>query len=354
MVRCGMCQALLLAQPPVASIVAAVPPPVVMPPAQPVPPPPTPPRIAPPLAEGVQLSLDELDDLLPDNSPELPEVIEEVPEEKPRKSPGPPLSLERACDVVDALQQSSRKPVPTLPEEPSKGMTNADRMHRVGLGLGFLAAKIMLLVAAAFLGMTTSLVATLIVAIQAEDRSGKPPGGMGFFHVMGYVILCLGVAAIVCGGVGSLLCFWSPRKSRARVHIMISFVLEAGAILFSLIGGIIMVNKTQEGTILNHIATFLSFVAWIFFMIFLRMIAEYMHDSGSAGEALRLLLFAIILAVAGPVCLVILALAFSKVPLMGLFMVIGGAIFWLAAYLKIMIGILNVIAILRQKIDSRW
>jgi hypothetical protein len=354
LVRCGLCQSLLVAQPPVAAIVAAEPPPVVMPPPQPVPVSPPPPRIAPPLAEGIQLSLEEPELLPPEVPQELPQEPKEVPERRPNRLPEPPLSLERACDVVDALQRSSRDLVPTRAEEPSRGMSNAERMQRVGTGLAFLYAKLLLILAAAFLSMTTSLLASLVIAIQEQDRSGKPPGGMGFFHVTGCVVLCLGASAIVCGGVGSLLCFWSPRKSHARVHIMISFVLEAGGALFSLLGGIFMLSKAPEGRVLSHFATILSFAAWIFFMIFLRMIADYLRDKGTADEVVRLLVLAIILGVAGPVCLIILAVAFARVPLVGVFMVIGGALFWLAAYVKIMIGILNVIAILRQKIDSRF
>lgn len=318
LVRCGQCSAVLTVPDPPTAAVAVIPlARVVEQPVQPL----------------IVLSLDE---------------PAEAPEEVPIK-----LAGNEAPAATGAARRSSRAGKRDQIGS-GKGMTSSDRMQRVGLGLGFHYAKLLCLLGAIALTVCVVVVAMMIVAFHAQDRTAPPPAGARGLAVLALVALLLVTAATVCGVLGSLFCCWAPRKSQARVYSLISLVLESAGVLFTLFSFLFTLRSPAEGEVLSRLATLMSFAGWIFFMVFLRVLAYYLHDRGTADEVLRLLILAIILSVGGPVILVVLALAFAKIPLTGVFVLLGGATLWLACYVKIMMGILNAIAYLRQEIATRW
>lgn len=107
--------------------------------------------------------------------------------------------------------------------------------------------------------------------------------------------------------------------------------------------------------ILNLIAVLGFFVAWICFMIALRNLAYYLKDEVTGDEAIKLMLFTIIITPLGPIflfftVLVLLATSPFLTGMVALVILIG----WLVGLGKTMFGILNLLATLRQNLQTRW
>lgn len=256
-----------------------------------------------------------------------------------------------APQAVDELEIIDEPPVEELvvlddgEPRPRKKMKESERMKRAYLGLGFVYAKfICLIVGMLFMGLTS-------IALFFSS------GGI----LVGCLSLPLAAATPLLGLIGALLCFWVPKRSRSRLHIQVSFGLDAGSILAAglgmalfLIGGVIGI----VGVSLLFLSSVASIVACLLFMQFLRALAYYPRDKGTANESEGVMVLWLLVTV-GPMVLAPLVTGVGALgkSILGvcLLVVIDPLSFILFIYFfKVQLRMLNLIAAVRQRIVSRY
>lgn len=219
--------------------------------------------------------------------------------------------------------------------------TVSDKLSRVNLGLGFHYAKCLSQVVAILLNLMA------VAMVVAAGRGGKDPSA--FFTCMGGVA---GFVAILCGGAGSALCFFVPRKSETRTLILVSAALEGGSLFLLLVGSLVWMSSKGTGGAIVQTSQVFSLAGWVMFMIFLSTLSRYLGDETTADQTIKLLLMQLGL-IFGTI--VVMSMVASTLPLSAAGVSLAGvALLSGALNIKIAMGILGVIGSMRQLIASRW
>jgi hypothetical protein len=230
-------------------------------------------------------------------------------------------------------------------------MTSSDRMKWARLGLGLQYAK--------FLCNIGSLVLTGLTAIVGSIA----PDGVLVLVLRGLNMpLSLGTTLLGLGG--ALLCFWVPKKSRARGLIVFSFALDAGAVVAVSVGLVLMLVGGMVGALAGGLLVGLGALATLgaclLFILFVRALAFYLGDKGSGNEGMEILVRWIIMMVLAPFVLspvAGLAVVSGKSiagAICALVFFAGFALTWLTFYIRTLLRLLDLIATVRQKIASRY
>jgi hypothetical protein len=158
-------------------------------------------------------------------------------------------------------------------------------------------------------------------------------------------------ATPVLGLVGSLLCLGIPRAARACRYIAVAVVFD---LLPLVLGYFVATDYFSEPEVLlaSIAAPAAQFVAWTFFMVFLRELARYLNRDIEAEEALRLLKMWILLITFAAL---VTGITFRVADLIGYFLVlvIPLALYFFYLLLKFLLDQLGLIGTLRQVIRSR-
>jgi hypothetical protein len=272
------------------------------------------------------------------------QVVFAVPEAGIRTStPAPAVPL-RPREVLQPDPQELDW-VEEVPQGPQKRkMKTRQRMARTKLGLGFHYAKFLCTIA----GIALSVLALAFTVITRGGALGLAVGCLSW--------LTHAVTPLL-GLVGSLLCFWVPRKAQARVLVQVSFGLDAGSILVAFVGILTGFAGEREASAVFFVLSILgALAASILFMLFLRALAFYLDDEVSGNVALQILIHWI-LALAVPPCLLFLLVLVAiqtRILFLGQLFVYGGLVVWLVVYVKVLLNLLNLIATIRQTIAARY
>lgn len=217
----------------------------------------------------------------------------------------------------------------------------------VNVGLGFHYARLLVYLVSILIWMATILIAGLSGAAQSGDTLGL----LRFLEVV--LIIGMLIVTPLLGLAGSILCLWVPGGSGARPWISLALALDT--VLFPL-----AVVRTLAGLgptavlVLMSVSFLLILAAFVFFMIFLSTLAEYLDQPGLSQEAHHLLFKGIALPVAFLMLVVLLyALMHVSPQLFGIPGVIL-LIIWLVVYLNFLFELLNLISSLRQVLATRW
>jgi hypothetical protein len=298
-------------------------------------PPPLPPPAMPPAQReavrsgGAPSRREDEDNGSPDDAPPRPKrpraEWEDEDDDRPRKR------RRRFEEDEDDFEEEEDRP-----RKKKGGMKRRQRMNLVNLGLGF-----------HYAGLVVVLIATLLYLLTPVTLPfiGTAPGL--FLFLMGAMGLAVYVVTPLLWVTGSILCLFVPPKSGAMVFDMISLILAGVTIPM----GIIM---TFSG--LPPILSGLTLLAaWVLFMLFLRQLANYLHEETSADEALQIIYMFIVLVVCQIVLIVVMfaiifyAQSFLLASIIGL--PAGIALF--VFYIKFLMRQLNLIGSIRQVIATR-
>jgi hypothetical protein len=163
-------------------------------------------------------------------------------------------------------------------------------LAKVRLGLGFHYARLVLT-------LLTVLVMMGLVCYGVAMRSREPDSIaiVGWLTAGGIVML-----AALLGIVGSILCLWVGRASRAWWFIFISLLLDVltpPLIVF-----------LQLVAIPPFLAWGVEFASWICFMLFLRRLALYVDRPDEANEIMAFITRGVALLVGAPLLLILLTM----------------------------------------------
>lgn len=125
-------------------------------------------------------------------------------------------------------------------------------------------------------------------------RAGDPGVTFGGLAAGGVCLL-----AALLGMIGSFLCLWVGRASRAWGFIFVSLLLD---VLTLPVAAWLQVSGLPP-----LLAWVPAFFSWIFFMLFLRRLALYLDRPGEANECMALITRGVALLVGVPLLLVLLA-----------------------------------------------
>lgn len=267
----------------------------------------------------------------------------------PDPRPNAKLQVEEDEEFVELEPEES--------ELPKKKKARARQQRRVDLGLQFHYAKIVCLLGALAVWMMLSATMPL------QDTLD---GGMAtLIRIIGAIsILGLFIIAPVLGIIGSILCCFVPRRTRARPLIvgslvldLIPFLLVVVALLIALLARLGLAE--QEGAIgvarvVQVLALLLLVAGWAVFMLFLRRLADYLDEGGQHEEALSILVGGILIMVT-PGLLVSPILIFRGTTFALVFAVVValGMVWWLSILIKLLFRNLTVIGRLRDVIRDQ-
>jgi hypothetical protein len=185
------------------------------------------------------------------------------------------------------------------------------------------------------LAVLAAVGAFTFAALASYDRFGEPPTGYVAMRI------CVGIALLVIllikglQFVGHVCCLWAPTAHGAKALAIASFVMVALGFGLQMVGGIINVAEGgsvgaiarlvpspavgEVGFLLRSVGQIIDYVEIIVFLLFLRAIAQCIHDRPLQDNVRQLLFLAgasITLAVA--VFSMLLVAAFSREYLSGL------------------------------------
>ncbi len=167
------------------------------------------------------------------------------------------------------------------------------RMALVRLGLGFYYAKFLCIIAAITLSIASFIFAFL-------------PSGATLSTVASCLELPTLAVTPLLGLVGGLLCFWVPKKARARLLIQISFGLDAFSILAPFTSIISLLTGGAGAALGFIIAGILAGIAaCVLFLLFLRALAYYLGDSVSGDAAMQVMIQWLVVMVVPPSLLLV-------------------------------------------------
>lgn len=255
---------------------------------------------------------------------EVEEVVEEVLDD---------------LEIVDASESQPGK----------KKMKESQRMKLAYWGLGLYYAK--------FICVLVNLLLVGLFMIARLIASDFLNATLNTLHVP------LSAGMSLLGLTGALLCFWVPKRSKARVLIQVSFGLDVGAILAQSLGTILLLMGSWSaiaGGLISAMGSFATLGACVLFILFLRAFASYLHDRGTESEAIEVMVRWLVMTVLAPLAFVpfgALAAVSGKSVAASIFsLILVGGLYstYLVFYFRTLIRLLNLISALREKIVSRY
>jgi hypothetical protein len=218
-----------------------------------------------------------------------------------------------------------------------------DRLRKVRAGLSIHYAKYICSIAGKVLLLTGWLLSPIA-------------SGFVVFTLLGY--LCGGLAAPILGIVGSSFCAFVPPKSGGRVLIIVSLSLESASLLFGFLCGI---TALGSGDLFGAVAfVFLvlgiltGLAGFILYMLFLRMLALYLREDGSADEATSLMILSLVVEVGGFIVMMTSAMLFFRLtgPQVARIFVIVEQVIWIVIIIQVLFRILELIGRLRARLEA--
>jgi hypothetical protein len=270
---------------------------------------------------------------------------------QPPQAPAGPANLMELRPPIRPDAGSTPAPPPARDEDsrtraqkgrPTEGPV---RLNRVGRGLGFHYARlvlflleILLFLVLGLLGVTPDSLPTRVLA-------------------MTLALVTFGIILLVplLGLIGSILCLWVPPESAARRFIWTSLVIDLILLGLSVFGGIaeaagIARLLWQGGSLV------LAVLSWVFFMLFLIRLGWYFDEPVIAEDGRALLIKGIALAVLVPLGLVGILVMLYALPPVGCLLVLLTPVLLvvvLVVYIKFLFQQLALIGSLRQVIRSQ-
>jgi hypothetical protein len=256
------------------------------------------------------------------------------------------------------------------------GMTRK-QMSLTNVGLGFHYARILTILIAMTVVMVCSIIG--VVGGAGAAAGGDARGAAGALAFLGVVSLLSNAVGLfvapALGITGSSLCCFVPGKTGAKPLIIVSLALDGAAfvlpILAIVLSGAAALRGAGAGAGLAALAfILLGFVCqlagFVLFMLFLRQLARFMDDDGSADEAISIIIHWLILLIGVPVgFIVLLVIAVATASgrdsqsvgfigcMLGIIMLIA-AVAWIVFLVKLMFRILLLLGSLRQNLRTRY
>ena len=184
------------------------------------------------------------------------------------------------------------------------------------------------------------------------------PIAPGFLAFTWLGFLCGGLASPILGIIGSSFCAFVPPKSGGRPLIIVSLSLESASLLFGLLCGIVALGAGDFFGAVAFVFLVLGILTglagFILYMLFLRMLALYLHEGGSADEAISLMILSLIVDIGGFLVLMVSAILFLNLtsPQVARVFVIVEQIIWIVFIVQVLFRILELIARLRGRLES--
>jgi len=196
----------------------------------------------------------------------------------------------RKRETVHALAEE--EPGPDAPRRKRKRGRDLlpPGLGKVQLGLGFHYARLVL----------TLLVVLVLMGLMCYGVTTKAKPDDPGLVIGGLAALGIALLAAVLGMVGSVLCLWVGRASRAWGVIFASLVLDVLTVP--------LVVYLQLAALPRLLGWPVEFVSWLLFMLFLRRLAHDIDRPGEANEVMALITRGVALLVGVPLLLVLLAL----------------------------------------------
>jgi hypothetical protein len=314
--------------------------------------------------------------------PQVPdEPILEPDLEEEGVAPGPPPSFARGTS--SPLTTGSFTPPPMMPPRPGdydqpvmdddydeeaeeeyrrkkkkikKMKVKRQQFKLVNLGLMFYYFKVIIIIAAIFL--------TIFSAVGAGAMASQGAAGVAAFVGFVGVLVSIALLAIspMLGITGGILCCFAPPKSNTRPLILVSVSLDGMGLLIGIVATVALAfAQNEQSFVMKNGIDLLTFVmglgSFILFMLFLKKLALYLNDEGTASEAHDVMM-GYILGFLGPIiCIVLFALVAASllIPLIcagGISMVIG-FFYWVFYMIKLLIRYLNLLNGVRQLLINR-
>jgi hypothetical protein len=284
--------------------------------------------------------------------------------------------------VDDAVPRPRRRRVREYEEDdyeerPRKKKKKKSTMTRrqmglTSLGLAFHYARVLTWL----IGLALMIFAYFVAMAAGTSRNAADAGAL--IGLLGVLSLLASLAtyflAPALGITGSTLCCWVPWKTGAKPLIITALALDASGLVLPVLSIIIAgAGASLHGFGAGTGAAALVFLAlaflcvlagFILFMLFLRQLANFMDDSGSADEAMSIIITWLILLLAAPIGFVVAAVliavlgrdfasALFAMCIIGLIM-LAAMITWLVFLIKLQFRILNLISSLRQSLRNRY
>jgi hypothetical protein len=175
-----------------------------------------------------------------------------------------------------------------------------------------------------------------------------------------FVFMCvfLFFVAPLLGLTGSVFCCWVPVKSRARHFIVASLILDAIPFVLGILGMVLgslrsgTAGSQSAGMALQLGATLSGLAAFILLMLFMRAVARYRDDDGTADESVQLLISFVVAIVGGGIALFLVAAFFLKatggmVPAILVFL----AFAWVMVLFSFLVRLFNLVQTVRALVQ---
>jgi hypothetical protein len=232
----------------------------------------------------------------------------------------------------------------------------------VKLGLGFHYARLIGLSAAMVVMLVSLMALAAGLAIGSRGLLGLSNGALVILLIILWILPLLGLT-------GSILCLWVPRQTKALSMVVSSLTLDGAQFPFVLV--LTVANLGPVGfTIILMLGFLLGVAAWVFFMVFLAFLGQYLEEPHMADEAYRLLQRGIVILVSYLAMQIVFRAIVAgmigsqedKPPethILFLFWVLFSVILlittlWVIIIVKFLFEIIALIGSLRQVILSRW
>jgi hypothetical protein len=208
---------------------------------------------------------------------------------------------------------------------------------KVRHGLGFHSVRVALQLLAFF---------ALMVLI-GYSLVKKPQAADGVLVLGAGVVIGSAVMAGLVGIVGSILGLWASGASWARLFLLVSLVLDLSALP--------VVAYLRHAGIPPQLVWIVSFASWVFFMLFLHRLAQFIDEPGAADDVGSLITGGVALFVAVPLLLLLLGLFASLTGTGGLIQTLCLGIIALQSYYLIVwtIKFFEILQTLRAAIAKR-
>jgi hypothetical protein len=205
-----------------------------------------------------------------------------------------PLADKESNLVMDAILDGADHRItvqPPIPPAADQEAASAEEtwepypatLARVRMGLGFHYARLLLILC------SVPAVMVLILLLELLDVPNSGKWAFGF----------IAVVIVACELIGSLLCTAAPVESRAPLLILVSWVLDLASVVGYLLALDLRARFEATGDVIAvlSIAVCLArLLSWVFFVLFLQRLADYLGHKILAKDAIAILRLGLVVA----------------------------------------------------------
>jgi len=232
-----------------------------------------------------------------------------------------------------------------------KARRRSEGFNWVRLGLGFHYMRIILFM----VGLLFMNGLFLIMPYVAASGSTNGTVFVAFLTIL--VVAFLFFIVPIVGIIGSALCFWTPSEARALWLVVTSLVLDLvttplyfGA---NFVVGMMETPKPIFVLTAQFAPIVTSVTAWVFFMLYLKQLCEYLDERPAAKEAMEVMTYKVCLIGAFFLGMFFAILASGVFLCIGALMFLGVMGYGFYFTLKLLVRELNLVGSLRQVLYSR-